>query len=226
MKIFLTGDTHIPIDVEKFNTRSFPEQKTLTKDDFIIVLGDFGLLWKKDKEYLWWKKWLENKPFTTLWLDGNHENHDWIDSLPVSEWNGGKVHFVSPSIIHLMRGQVFTLNGATFFTYGGALSLDKEIRTPGITWWAREEGNYLEECEAMDNLAEHNFQVDYILTHACPDNLLPVMFPQSQKVPSTTGRFLNHVAETVHYKKWFFGHMHEDKTYKNFQVLFKNIIQL
>jgi len=226
MKIFLTGDTHIPIDVKKLNTKSFPEQKALTKDDYLIVLGDFGLLWKKDKEYGWWRQWFNNKPFTTLWLDGNHENHDWIDSLPVSEWNGGKVNFVSPSIIHLMRGQIFTLGGSTFFTYGGALSIDKECRIPGISWWAREEGNYLEEYEAMDNLAAHNFQVDYILTHTCPDKLLPSMFPKSIPIPSTTGRFLDHIAETVSYKAWYFGHMHEDKQDGKFHVLYQTINQI
>ena len=44
--------------------------------------------------------------------------------MPVSEWNGGKVHFVRPNVIHLMRGQVFTLQGQTYFTFGGASSHD------------------------------------------------------------------------------------------------------
>ena len=109
MSIYLTGDTHLPLDIEKLNTTSFPEQKKMTRDDYVIVLGDFGLLWHEDKEYLWWKRWLEGKNFTLLWIDGNHENHEWIDSLPVSEWHGGKVHFISPNIIHLMRGQIFTI---------------------------------------------------------------------------------------------------------------------
>lgn len=42
--IYLTGDTHIPIDIDKLSYKSFPEQKQLTRDNFIIVLGDFGLL--------------------------------------------------------------------------------------------------------------------------------------------------------------------------------------
>ena len=151
--IFLTGDTHIPIDVEKLNTRNFPKQKQMTRDDYLIVLGDFGLLWHQDKEYLWWKRWLEEKPFTLLWLDGNHENHEWIDSLPVSEWHGGNVHIISPNIIHLMRGQIFNLERKKFFVFGGAASYDKEQRREGIDWWSREEGSYGEQNEGLENLA-------------------------------------------------------------------------
>lgn len=51
--IYLTGDTHIPIDIDidKLSSKSFPEQKQLTRDDFIVVLGDFGLLWREDTTY-------------------------------------------------------------------------------------------------------------------------------------------------------------------------------
>ena len=126
--IYLTGDTHIPIDIEKLNTKNFPEQKKLSRDDYVIVLGDFGLLWQKNKTYEYWKKWLEEKNFTTLWIDGNHENHAWINSLPTESWNGGLIHRISENIIHLMRGQIFEIQGKTFFTCGGAASYDKACK--------------------------------------------------------------------------------------------------
>lgn len=221
--IYLTGDTHIPIDVSKLNTKNFPDQKNLTRNDYVIVLGDFGLLWNEDAEYRWWKKWFEERNFTTLWIDGNHENHDWIDSLPVSEWNGGKVHVISPNIIHLMRGQVFTLQEHTFFTYGGAFSIDRMFRTIGKTWWPREEGNYQEENEAVDNLTAHNFQVDYILTHTCPDALIPGFFHYTDTQPTTTGKFLNYVNDHVSFKEWYFGHMHEDKDFGKYHAMYRRI---
>ena len=40
--IYVTGDTHANIDIEKLNTTKFPQQKTLTKDDYLIICGDFG----------------------------------------------------------------------------------------------------------------------------------------------------------------------------------------
>ena len=82
--IYLTGDTHIPLDVSKLNAKNFPEQKNLTCQDYVIVLGDFGLLWHKNKTYKYWLDILSKKNFTLLWLDGNHENHEWINSLPVT----------------------------------------------------------------------------------------------------------------------------------------------
>ena len=39
--IYITGDIHG--DTKRFSQANFPEQKNLTKDDFVIVLGDFGV---------------------------------------------------------------------------------------------------------------------------------------------------------------------------------------
>lgn len=38
--IYITGDCHQ--NYERFNTRNFPEQKEMTKDDYVIICGDFG----------------------------------------------------------------------------------------------------------------------------------------------------------------------------------------
>lgn len=45
---------------------------------------------------------------------------------PVAEWHGGKVHRIRPHVLHLMRGQIFELEGCRFFTMGGAKSHDIE----------------------------------------------------------------------------------------------------
>lgn len=67
--IYITGDCHA--DWTKFSTESFPEQKDMTRDDFVIVCGDFGL-WHDNPTEQWWFKWLEEKNFTLLFIDGNH----------------------------------------------------------------------------------------------------------------------------------------------------------
>ena len=102
--IYLTGDTHIPIDIDKLSMKNFPAQKELTRNDYVIVLGDFGLLWKEDKTYKYWLDILSKRNFTLLFIDGNHENFDWLNSLPTKPWNGGRVHEIAPNIFHLMRG--------------------------------------------------------------------------------------------------------------------------
>ena len=74
--IYVTGDTHANIDIAKLNTTKFPQQKELTKNDFVIICGDFGLCWDGSHREMWWQDWLTAKNFTTLWIDGNHENFD------------------------------------------------------------------------------------------------------------------------------------------------------
>ena len=101
--IFITGDTHA--DVERFNTEIFPEQKEMTKDDYVIVLGDFGLVWNKaeSKYEKHWLDWLDKKPFTTLFIDGNHENFDRLETYKSETWHGGRIQRIRPSVIHLKR---------------------------------------------------------------------------------------------------------------------------
>ena len=79
----------------------------MTKDDYVIIAGDFGFIWDNSKEQQWYLNWLESKNFTTLFVDGNHENFNLINEYPIINWNGGKVHQIKPSVYHLMRGQAF-----------------------------------------------------------------------------------------------------------------------
>ena len=87
--IFVTGDTHGDW-MTRLNSHSFPEGVELTKDDYVIICGDFGL-WHDTKEERHNLEWLDNKPFTTLFVCGNHENYDRLYEYPVEEWNGGKI---------------------------------------------------------------------------------------------------------------------------------------
>lgn len=47
----------------------------LTKEDYIIICGDFGLCWAKDKTFEYHCKNFAEKPYTILWVQGNHENY-------------------------------------------------------------------------------------------------------------------------------------------------------
>ena len=58
--------------------------------------------------------------FTTLFVDGNHENFDRLYSYPIIEWHGGKVHKINSSIFHLMRGEIYEIDNKKIFAFGGA----------------------------------------------------------------------------------------------------------
>ena len=87
-----------------------------------MICGDFGFVWDLGEEDKWWLNWLAAKPWTTLFVDGNHENHDILEQWDVTNWHGGKVHKLNESVIHLMRGQVYEIDGKKWFTFGGAKS--------------------------------------------------------------------------------------------------------
>ena len=112
-------------------TKYFYEHKgEFSEDDYRIILGDLqvcGFDRESEKET---RETLCNLPVTVLFIDGNHENFDKLNAYPVDEWNGGKVHIMENNIIHLMRGQVFDIDGTTFFTFGGAASIDRNNTAP------------------------------------------------------------------------------------------------
>ena len=229
--IYVTGDVHGTISLtERLNTKNFPQQKEMTKSDYVIITGDFGLIWDGSKEDYFWLKWLDDtKPFTTLFIDGNHENFDILEQYPIEMWNGGKVHRINDSVIHLMRGQVFNIDGKKFFTFGGAASHDKEHRRVNISWWEREMPSYAEYEEGLDNLDKNHWIVDYVLTHTCSLDALEWLvrrYNLSLDVDQMH-RYFNEIASKLEYDQWFFGHFHQDVELPNKQrLLYMDIVKL
>lgn len=233
--IFVTGDCHS--DFDRFCKSIFPEQEEMTKEDYVIICGDFGGVWNKDKESereTWWMDWLEEKPFTTLFVDGNHENFDRLYSYPVEQWHGGKVHKIRPSVIHLMRGQVFTIDGKKIFTFGGASSHDisggilepedpnfkqkkkeldrgwKPYRINRVSWWAQELPSVEEMEEGRRNLAANGSEVDFIISHCCASST-QVLLGGGLFQPDSLTDYFEEIRQQVKFKKWFFGHYHDNR---------------
>ena len=105
--IFVTGDIHGNPD--RLSFKNWNKGKKLFKDDYLIILGDFGLIWCKNKKEKYWLDWLNDKPWTTLFVDGNHENFDRLYQYPVVKWKGGDISTIRSSIYWLRRGQVFEI---------------------------------------------------------------------------------------------------------------------
>lgn len=228
--VYVTGDTHIPIDVSKLNTANFPQQRCLTRDDYVIVLGDFGLLWRKDKTYEHWLKWLESKPFTVLWIDGNHENHEWLRSIPTTKWRGGRIRRIGKNIIHLDRGSIFDFGGKYFFVMGGAASVDRESRIEGISWWPQEVPSYAESEKALRSIERHHadgLRIDYVLTHTCPTEVIRPMF-DVRPMDDPTTKLLSSVNALVadEMAGWYFGHWHVDTDCGKYHCLYQTVLQI
>lgn len=230
--IYITGDCHG--DFRRFDKSIFPEQNEMTKDDVVIICGDFGGVWNQEKENgqkRWWLDWLQEKSFTTLFVDGNHENFDRLYHYPVEEWHGGKVHKIRPSVIHLMRGQVFTIEDKKIFTFGGASShdiqggilepdapdykqkkkqLDKgsqPYRINHISWWSQELPTKEEMEEGRRNLETNENTVDFIVSHCCASGT-QTLLGGSLFEPDILTDYFEELRQKVQFKKWFFGHYH------------------
>ena len=206
--IYVTGDTHRKID-NRFSEKPLTK---LTEKDYLIILGDFGGVWYDDESDNLFLSYFEKQKYTTLFIDGNHENHKKLNDFPVEVWNNGKIHKIKNNIFHLMRGQIFNIDGYKIFTFGGAYSIDKNMRTEFIDWWKEEEGNYEEMNEAFDNLEKENNQVDFILTHAGPASKLKNFFNYfgMKFTSSSTEKFLDEINNKVKFQHWFCGHYHEN----------------
>ena len=243
-----TGDCHG--NFERFKPEYFPEQAQMTKRDIVICAGDFGGVWFGDGRDEAALDWLESLPFTLAFVCGNHENYDALERYPVKDWHGGKVHRIRSHVLHLMRGQVFELEGYHFFTMGGAKSHDTEdgILEPGapdferkllmlqrkpraryrinhISWWAQEMPSEEEYAEARKNLAKVDWAVDYVITHCAPTSIALMENRHNEADPLTD--FLQEVKERAHYHYWLFGHYHDNRAIDEKHILlWDQIIQV
>lgn len=202
-----------------------------------LAYNSFPWTWPEDGEDRWWLNWLEDKPWTTLFVDGNHENFDAPEQLPERELFGGRVHELRPHVFHLMRGYVFEIptgidQTARCFVMGGAASSDRAYRRPGASWWPQEIPSDAEFARDWAALEACGFEVDYVLTHECggrwtqaagkagdggsePDEARPLH------------DFLDKVEDTLSFKRWYFGHHHADANIgERHTLLYQQVVEL
>lgn len=250
--IYVTGDCHG--DWRRFSSKSFPQQSEMTREDFVIVCGDFGI-WHDSPAERYWLDWLSNKNFTLCFVDGNHENFDRLNGEEFKEvfFHGGKAHKIRDNIYHLKRGYIFTLCGKNIFTFGGAHSHDisdgvldgkdfasttdfmheikkwqsqnKMFRVNHVSWWQEEVPSREEMSLGIDNLKDINNKVDFIITHTCPNEILSQAFPTY--CPDDIGRYLDYIYNNVKFEHWYCGHYHEDVTDDTeFSFLYRQIVKI
>lgn len=248
--IYITGDIHG--NPYRLNTECFPEQKEMTRDDTVIIAGDFGIVWdykgenKDEKHKL---DWLEDKTFTTVFCEGNHDNHIRLAQYPIKEWNGGLVHEIRPHVLHLMRGEIYTIEGKTFFTFGGASSHDiqdgvldpekdkalikryskdwtKLFRVKGVSWWEEELPSEEEMQHGIENLKKYNNKVDFIITHSPSASAIAILGHGAYKQDILT-EYLENIKINTEYTRMFSGHMHVNKQMNHKDILiYEQIVRI
>ena len=246
--VYITGDTHA--DWKRFSTKRFPGQKTLSRDDYVIICGDFGI-WHDCKRERWWLDWFEQKNFTVLFVGGNHENFDrlYSDEFEVVDFHGGKAHKIRENVYHLMRGYIFELCGKKFFAFGGASSHDihdgildpadystkeefaavykdwyesgKMFRVNHVSWWEQELPNHVEMNRGLMNLEAHNMEVDYVITHCLPQCVASML---GFFTPDRLTKYFDGLLDAgLKFKRWHCGHYHVNKNIDQYTILYEKI---
>lgn len=253
-RIYVTGDCHA--DFRKFSIGSFPEQADLTQEDYVIICGDFGGIWNDCDDERARLDWLSRKNFTIIFVDGNHENFDRLygGEFGVVDFHGGKAHKIRENIYHLIRGYVFDICGKKIFAFGGASSHDiqdgilepddykdrkaledesvrlsvqgKLFRINRLTWWKEELPSDEEMERGLELLKEHDYAVDFIVSHCCPQYIASV-FSSGAYQQDTLTMYFNKIAELTDFSKWFFGHYHRDEAVLDqFVMLYHQILRI
>lgn len=229
--IYVTGDTHGR--QEKWLKEIHP---VLSPGDTIIITGDFGVGFWSGKYFSeeTFYDWISEQPYEVLFVCGNHENFDKLNSYKIENWNGGKVHKIRHNIIHLMRGEIYSIDGSSVLAFGGGYSLDKYRRQEGVSWWPQEMPSEEEYQNAENNLKKHNYSVDYIITHTAPIESIQYLSTNGdigikpiieEELPLTS--FLDNIQKSVTYKHFYFGHFHVSyPIWRNQTAVFSAVYEL
>lgn len=220
--LYITGDTHGKYDPFLSRLRTY----SLSKEDTVIVCGDFGFVWDIP-QYRYFLAKLTAAPFTIAFVDGNHEDFYLLNTFPIINWNGGNVHKIAGNIYHLMRGQCFEIEGKSFFTMGGAYSIDRATRIEGVSWWREELPTDEEYKIAEETLKQCGYTVDYVLTHDIPKFAIYELGFSPDENGTKLTEYFDLLYEKMKFKKWFAGHYHVNRlVHENLQILFDDVALL
>ena len=217
--LYVTGDLHG--DLARFRDKPI---KQLKRGDFLLCCGDFGFLWEGTPAEEKILRWIGKRRFTTLFVEGCHDNLDLLARYPAEEKWGGLVRPISGRLYHLCRGTVVNLEGTTVFALGGGVTPSLDGLVPGLSWWP-------EELPSPDELAaaRENWQrrggANIVLTHDCPAALLGCVAGDTQ--PNRLQLFLEELRRTGEFDRWFFGCYHQDRRIPPaYQTLYQQTVQL
>ena len=217
--IFVTGDTHGDIDFSKLLSL----KKKVSLNDYVIICGDAAICWSPF-ELQQFIDLYNSIGCTIIYIDGNHENFDMLNRMPLVEFNGALAHQIDKHIFHILRGEILTLENKTFLCIGGAISIDKAYRTPYISWWPEEEITFHDIDNALANLVKVNNKVDYVITHCADTETVIDAFGFRRDVCTDQLMFIDKV---VDYKHWYFGHYHFDRIINDKKTcLYQDIVKL
>lgn len=174
-----------------------------------IQLGDFG--YRFDRAFLdRLDHALAAADLPLLFVDGNHERHPWLNAQRIGS-NG--LRQFRPHIWHMPRGFRWRWGGLRWLALGGAHSVDRLFREPGLSWWKEEAITY-EQVLA----AKAGGPADVLISHDAPSGVVipgiddrdpPAWIPPLELIRANEHRQqLRRVVDFVQPRAIFHGHYH------------------
>ncbi len=220
--VYITGDIHGDL------SRLSPDKlKFMKTHDTLIICGDFGFIWDDSKGEDKILRNLGKRRYNICFVDGTHENFRILNKFPASDWNGGKARNITGNLYHLMRGEIYNIEGMKVFTMGGGESPEAELRFNDEESERLEIPTKEELLSAVTRLEQYDYNVDLIVTHEPPSKTREFLLMQKKEQFSVSAlnAFFDELAVQCKYQKWYFGSMHTDKFISSNQVaVFKNFI--
>lgn len=218
--IYITGDIHG--ELSRFKAK---ELKKLKKGDTLIICGDFGFVWdgsKKEEKAL---KWLGKQKYQVLFVDGCHENFSLLEQYEISDWKGGKAQVISGNLIHLMRGEIYEIEGKKIFAFGGG-TMDEKLDDFALHSGGKEAPTVQETANGISNLQKYGDTVDLIVTHDAPAKIKQFMNIEDNDV-SFIHSYLETVSQIANFKMWYFGKYHKNKVIPpHYHTVFTDIVKI
>ena len=220
--VYITGDMHG--DLSRLYDKEF---RKLKAGDVLIICGDFGYIFSGDKQEKSVVNFFANRKFITAFVEGTHDNLDRIYRCRSTVWHGGMVHRIKGNLLHLCRGQLFNIQGSTYFTFGGGESSDKDMRLPAGNWWREEEPTPAEMADGARVLDEAGLKVDYFITHEPPSLVKSSMLLRRGENDNTNkiNGYFEEIGRSCEFKHWYFGSLHEDRVVTDrYTCVFKKLL--
>ena len=173
----------------------------------VVHLGDFGYDYRPGfvTEI---ERALARHRIALLFVDGNHDSPPALARYPIRS-NG--LRQLTDHLWHLPRGHRWTWSGRRFLALGGAVSVDKAMRTPGYSWWPGEAITF-----ADAERASTGGPVDVLVAHDCPAGvIIPGLAESAHRWPADAIRaadrhreLLRAVVDEVRPASIWHGHYH------------------
>lgn len=191
----------------------------------VVQVGDFGLWPGPGGESYLRKlnKQCRESSVDVIWVPGNHENYDRIERMEaeneadpfitMDQWGYERIHYAP-------RGARWEWWGKRFMAVGGAISVDRNWREEGKSYWPAE----VVTDANVEYANREPVGMDVIFTHDCPRGVpIPGIGPDSKQRPDEMAwpvdamydsqlsrNKMREIWEAHRPKLWYHGHFHID----------------